>query len=188
MNSKLLVQTSPWRKFRIEIHFEPIQIFPNHSGICIRTKQFHFDLIRRKFSILFNQSKEAFQSVRPAIHSQEKQSVNLILISGYHLPATKISLGSVNTTLKQGIISPRLGVWNVICCQLFGRFAAKTIDDSFGPQVWAILYLILKLAATNFIPEVFLCSDRNLWSDLRLDRNETVWFGYKFRNKMDSKG
>ena len=35
-----------WRKFRIEIHFEPIRNFPNHSGICIRTKQFHSDLIR----------------------------------------------------------------------------------------------------------------------------------------------
>ena len=44
-------------RFWIEIRSEPIQIFPNHSGICIRTKQFHSDLIRMKFSIfsiLFN--------------------------------------------------------------------------------------------------------------------------------------
>ena len=47
----------PWRKFRIEIHFEPIQIFPNHSGICIPTKQFHSDLIR-------NQAELTFQSER----------------------------------------------------------------------------------------------------------------------------
>ena len=35
-----------WRKFRIEIHFEPIRNFPNHSRICIRTKQFHSGLIQ----------------------------------------------------------------------------------------------------------------------------------------------
>ena len=44
-------QISPWRKFRIEIHSESIRNFPNHSEICIRTKQFHSDLIRRNFSI-----------------------------------------------------------------------------------------------------------------------------------------
>ena len=44
----------PWRKFRIEIHSEPIRNFPNHSGTCIRTKQFHSDLIRRSFSIRIN--------------------------------------------------------------------------------------------------------------------------------------
>ena len=38
-------------KFRIEIHSEPIRNFPNYSVICIRTKQIHFDLIRRNFSI-----------------------------------------------------------------------------------------------------------------------------------------
>ena len=36
----------PWRKNRIEIYSEPIRNFPNHSGIYIRTKQFHSDLIR----------------------------------------------------------------------------------------------------------------------------------------------
>ena len=55
----------------------------------------------------------------PSLQHWKKQSVNLTLISGYHLPATKISLGSVNATLKQGIISPGLGVRNVNCCQFF---------------------------------------------------------------------
>ena len=44
----------PWRKFRIEIHSEPIRKFANHSGICIRIIQFHSDLIRRNFSIRIN--------------------------------------------------------------------------------------------------------------------------------------
>ena len=46
--------TVPWPKFRIEIHSEPIRNFPNHSGICTRTKRFHSDLIQRNFSIRFN--------------------------------------------------------------------------------------------------------------------------------------
>ena len=40
------IEICPWRKFRIEIHSESIRNFPNHSEICIRTKQFHSDLIR----------------------------------------------------------------------------------------------------------------------------------------------
>ena len=41
----VVVTLRPWRKFRIEIHSEPIKNFPKYSGICIRTKQFHSDLI-----------------------------------------------------------------------------------------------------------------------------------------------
>ena len=41
-------------KVRMEIHSEPIRNFPNHSGISIRTKQFHSNLIRRNFSIRIN--------------------------------------------------------------------------------------------------------------------------------------
>ena len=48
------VSKPPCRKFRIEIHFKPIGNFLNHSRICIRTKQFHSNLIRRNFSIRFN--------------------------------------------------------------------------------------------------------------------------------------
>ena len=33
---------------------------PNHSGICIRTKQFHSDLIRKNFSIQINPNETIF--------------------------------------------------------------------------------------------------------------------------------
>ena len=48
-----------WRKFRIEIHSETIRNFPNHSGICIRTKQFQFDLIR---VLVFNPNQSEIYS------------------------------------------------------------------------------------------------------------------------------
>ena len=35
----------PWRKLRIAINSETIRSLPNHSGIFIRTKQLHSDLI-----------------------------------------------------------------------------------------------------------------------------------------------
>ncbi|XP_033228837.1 uncharacterized protein LOC117180447 [Belonocnema kinseyi] len=40
---------------------------------------------------------------------KQKQSVNLTPISGYQIPATKISLGSVNGTTSQGVVSLGLG-------------------------------------------------------------------------------
>ena len=39
----------PCRQFRIEIRSETIRNFPNHSGICIRTKQFYSDLSEVSF-------------------------------------------------------------------------------------------------------------------------------------------
>ena len=89
---------------------------------------------------------------------QEKQSVNLTLISGHHLPAIKISLGSLNAILKQDILFlSNLGYETSSSVNCFDNFASKTVDDSFVPQVSAILYSILKLAPTNFIPEFLLC-------------------------------
>ena len=52
---------------------------------------------------------------------------------------------------------PDLGHLGSSAVNCFDNFAAKTIDDSFVPQIWAILYPILKLAATNFIPEFLRC-------------------------------
>ena len=47
-------ETDFFEIIRIEIHSESIKNFPNHSGICIRTKQFHADLVRKNFSIRIN--------------------------------------------------------------------------------------------------------------------------------------
>ena len=46
-NRIIKMNSVPWQKFRIEIHSKPIRNFLNHSGICIRTKQFHSDLIQK---------------------------------------------------------------------------------------------------------------------------------------------
>ena len=45
--------------------------------------------------------------------------------------------------------------------------------------------LDLGLNRIGILSSTFDSSDRNISSDFRLHWNETIWFGYKFRNKMD---
>ena len=78
------IQIPKWfRKYRTSLS-EPIRNFPNHSGICIRIKQFHSDLIRRNFSIRINPRRiqnqsERFQSIRinPHLQSELTRSIRL---------------------------------------------------------------------------------------------------------------
>ena len=74
----------------------------------------------KNFGRYFDNFQSLFVNLKIKRASQKKQSMNLTLISGYnYFPATKISLGSVNATLKQGIFSHGFGVRSVICYQLF---------------------------------------------------------------------
>ena len=48
---------APWRKYRIEIHYELIRTIPIHSDICIRDNANHSEPIQETFCILFDEKR-----------------------------------------------------------------------------------------------------------------------------------
>ena len=161
----------------IEIHSESIRNFPNHSGICIRIKQFPSNLIRRNFSIPINPQRIQNQSwrirairINPNLQSALNRSIRL-------KPNISESFGLIRIDQIHSKWPDSIGLF------WFDRIHS---DWKFG-----LILINSYLNGFNRIDsDWFWCSSD--WFGLKnffgLDRNETVWFGYKFRNDSENFG